>query len=138
MFFRNSSKRSKRCAPVRAPSSPREKAKPSTVLTASLFFLPLPARSKISCTRPHYAFLGLQNRRLRIPDFSRLRSGRVSRPAKTRQVRLELRRRRFFCNRWFPPQWRLLPRLRHRDSSGILLHFETNRYPPTHRLPPPF
>src|SRR5260370_10354651 len=52
MSFQNSSKRSKRCAPVRAPSSPQGKAKPSTVLTASLFFLPLPARSKISCTRP--------------------------------------------------------------------------------------
>src|SRR5258708_36492151 len=50
--FRSESKQSKQCPPARAPSRPREKAKPSTLLTASLFFLPLPARSKLSWAWP--------------------------------------------------------------------------------------
>src|SRR5258706_13960749 len=52
MCFRNSLKRSRQFGPARAPSGPQEKVRPPTILTALLFFSPLPARSKISWARP--------------------------------------------------------------------------------------
>src|SRR5260370_4198211 len=46
--FRDSLLRSRRCAPAREPSSPREKVRPFTVSTVSIFFLPPQRRRTIN------------------------------------------------------------------------------------------